>query len=130
MIKVVASFKRNPELTREQFSKYYFEHHAALFRTETPPEVWDGIVHYVQNHALELGSGSTELPYDCVTEIGFVDLNALEQWNEWYFGPEGAVLRDDELRFMDKSTRVIVVAEQRIPEPFPKTPAVKGAEPT
>jgi hypothetical protein len=125
MIKVVACFKRNPELTRAEFSRYYFERHAALFREQTPPEVWDGIVHYAQNHALELGGARTELPYDCVTEIGFIDRSALERWNEWYFGPGGETLRDDELHFMDKTSRVIVVAEQRIPEPFPKAPAAR-----
>ena len=120
MIKVVAFFKRNPEMTMADFSKYYFEHHAALFRARTPPEVWDGIVHYAQNHAIQLGARGSEPPYDCVTEIGFADIDALERWNVWYFGDEGAALRDDELRFMDKTTRVIVVTEQRVPEPFPK----------
>ena len=122
MIKVIACFKRKPGMTMADFTSYYFDHHAALFRARTPPEVWGGIVHYVQNHAIELGAPGQEPPYDCVTEIGFADLAALERWNDWYFGDGGAELRDDELRFMDKTTRVIVVTEQRVPEPFPKLP--------
>ena len=116
MIKVVAAFKRNPERTMEEFSAYYFEHHPALFRGETPPEVMAGIPHYVQNHALSLGSGDP--PYDCVTEIGFVDLDALAAWNAWYFGEGGRALRDDEDHFMDKRSRVIVVTEERVPAGF------------
>lgn len=111
MIKVVAAFKRREGLSMEEFSRYYFEHHAALFREVTPPEVLAGIPHYVQNHAVTLGAGDP--PYDCVTEIGFDDLDALRRWNEWYFGPDGQVLHDDEDHFMDKASRVIVVTEQR-----------------
>lgn len=114
MIKVVAAFRRNPELSMEEFSRYYFEHHAALFRRATPPEVMAGIPHYVQNHAVALGSGSAS-PFDCVTEIGFDDLDALRRWNAWYFGPDGQVLHDDEDHFMDKASRVIVVTDERVP---------------
>ena len=116
MIKVVAAFKRNPERTMEEFSAYYFEHHPALFRRETPPEVMSGIPHYVQNHAVSLGAGDP--PYDCITEIGFTDLDALKAWNAWYFGEGGKVLRDDEDHFMDKRSRVIVVTEERVPAGF------------
>jgi uncharacterized protein (TIGR02118 family) len=112
MIKVVAAFRRNPQLSMQEFSRYYFEHHAALFRRVTPPEVLAGIPHYVQNHAVALGAGAP--PYDCVTEIGFTDLAALERWNAWYFGPYGKVLHDDEDHFMDKASRVIVVTEERV----------------
>jgi hypothetical protein len=115
MIKVVATFKRNPSLSMEEFSRYYFEHHAALFAEVTPPEVMAGIPHYVQNHAIELGSGASSPPWDCVTEIGFTDLDALRRWNDWYFGPDGQVLHDDEDHFMDKGSRRIVVTEQRVP---------------
>lgn len=110
MIKVVAAFRRRQGMPMDEFSRYYLEHHAALFREVTPPEVLAGIPHYVQNHAVTLGAGDP--PYDCVTEIGFEDLDALRRWNEWYFGPGGQVLHDDEDNFMDKSSRVIVVTEQ------------------
>ena len=105
----------------EEFSSYYFDHHAALFAHATPSEVLAGIPHYVQNHAVTLGNGG-EAPYDCVTELGFTDLEALERWNRWYFGPDGRVLRDDEDHFMDKVSRVIVVTDERTP-PRPREAA-------
>ncbi|MSW84677.1 MAG: EthD family reductase [Actinobacteria bacterium] len=114
-VKVVAAFNRNPALSREEFSSYYEEHHAALFRTKTPPAILAGIPHYVQNVAIELGGAGAQPPYDCVTELGFTDEAALRAWNDWYFGPEGKVLRDDEEHFMDKASRVIIVTAPRHP---------------
>jgi len=118
VIKVVAAFRRNPERSMEEFSAYYFEHHPALFRSETPPEVMAGVSHYVQNHARPLGAGDP--PFDCVTEIGFTGMDALHAWNAWYFGEGGRALRDDEDHFMDKGSRVIVVTDERVPVGFPQ----------
>src|SRR5439155_12661462 len=115
MIKVVAALKRKPGLTLEEFSAYYFERHAPLFRRALPAEVAAGIKHYVQNHAIPLGSGASEPPYDCVTEMGFDDLAAMERWASWYSSPAGKVLRDDEENFMDRDKRVVVVTEERVP---------------
>jgi len=114
VIKVVAALKRKPGLTLDEFSAYYFERHAPLFRRVLPPEVARGIVHYVQNHAVPLGHG--EPPYDCVGEMGFADLEAMQRWVDWYASPAGKVLRDDEEEFMDRSARVVVVTEERIPD--------------
>ena len=66
-----------------------------------------------QNHALQLGSSTTDPPYDCVTEIGFRDVVGMELWSSWYLGDEGKVLRDDEETFMDPLQRVVVVADER-----------------
>jgi uncharacterized protein (TIGR02118 family) len=115
MIKLVAILKRKPGMTLEEFSAYYFEKHAPLARRVIPPEVAAGIRHYVQNHALRLGRGTSEPPCDCVTEIGFDDLAALQRWSAWYGGPDGKVLRDDEENFMDLGARVVVVTEVRVP---------------
>ena len=71
-----------------------------------PPEVADAITHYVQNHAVSLGDGTTEPPFDCVTEIGFDDLAGMQIWSRWYLGDDGKVLRDDEEHFMDPRRRV------------------------
>lgn len=113
MIKILALLKRRPGLTREEFAEYYEKRHAPLFARTIPPDVDSAITHYVQNHAVPLGA--TDAAYDCVTEIGFEDLAGMRRWSDWYHGPEGAVLREDEQRFMDTGRRLVVVAEERIP---------------
>jgi uncharacterized protein (TIGR02118 family) len=107
MLKIVVTIKRKPGLTREEFSTYYFDKHAPLARQVIPREVAAGIIHYVQNHAV--AQSTAEPPYDCVTEIGFPDEEAMQRWLTWYHGPEGKVLRDDEDNFADQSSRVDVV---------------------
>ena len=69
MIKIVALIKRRSDVTREEFREYYEYRHAPLFHRAIPAEVAGAIRHYVQNHALQLGRGSTEAPFDCVTEV-------------------------------------------------------------
>ena len=63
MIKLVALLKRRPDLTLEEFRAYYEQRHAPLFKQSIPPEVADAIKHYVQNHALSLGSSSSDPPF-------------------------------------------------------------------
>lgn len=113
MIKIVALLKRRPDVTLEDFCTYYEQHHAPLFARSIPSDVAEAIKHYVQNHAVQLGRGTTEPPYDCVTEIGFDDVAGMERWTNWYLGPEGKVLRDDEEKFMDPRQRVVVVTDER-----------------
>jgi EthD domain len=113
MIKIVALIKRRADVSHEEFSDYYEHRHAPLFHRTIPPEVAGAITHYVQNHALQLGSGATEPAYDCVTEIGFADLAGLRVWSDWYLGEGGKVLRDDEERFMDPRRRVVIVTDER-----------------
>jgi hypothetical protein len=112
MITIVALLKRQADVSLEEFCDYYEHHHAPLFQRSIPPEVADAIVRYVQHHALPLGSGTTEPVYDCVTEIGFADLDGVRLWSEWYLGEGGAILRDDEERFMDPRQRVVIVTEE------------------
>ena len=113
MIKIVALIKRRADVSLAEFCDYYEHRHAPLFQRTIPPEVADAITHYVQNHALQLGSGATEPAYDCVTEIGFADLAGVRVWSEWYLGEGGKVLRDDEERFMDPGQRVVIVTDER-----------------
>jgi hypothetical protein len=112
MIKIVALIKRRGDVSLAEFCDHYEHRHAPLFHRTIPPEVADAITHYVQNHALQLGSGVTEPAYDCVTEIGFADLAGLRVWSDWYLGEGGKVLRDDEEQFMDARQRVVIVTEE------------------
>ncbi len=109
MIKLIALIKRRSELTLEEFCTYYEHQHAPLFWASLPPEVDAAIKHYSQDHAVRLGS--TEPDYDCVTEFHFDDLAGLRKWSDWYLGPGGQALRDDEQHFMDTSRRVVIVTE-------------------
>jgi hypothetical protein len=113
MVKIVALLKRRADVSLEEFCDYYEHHHAPLFQQSIPPAVAGAITRYVQNHALQLGSGAAEPAYDCITEIGFDDLAGMRLWSEWYLGEGGQVLRDDEERFMDTSQRVVIVTEER-----------------
>jgi hypothetical protein len=113
MIKIIACIKRHPDLTLDEFRDYYEHRHAPLFQRTIPDEIAAVIVSYVQHHAVPLKSGSTDAPFDCITEIGFEDLAGMRRWSSWYLGPDGAVLRDDEARFMDTARRQVVVTEER-----------------
>ena len=109
MIKIIALIKRLPGMTAAEFRTHYEERHAPLFHRSIPDDVARAITHYVQNHAVGLGTGTTEPAYDCVTEIGFDDLAGMRLWSDWYLGDGGQVLRDDEERFMDPRQRVVLV---------------------
>jgi uncharacterized protein (TIGR02118 family) len=115
MIKVIATLKRRPGLTPDEFERYYFERHAQLASEVIPPEIAGEIRYYVHNYAVRFGDGGSDAPYDCVAEIGFDDLEAMERWNAWYRSADGKVLRDDEDNFMDRSRRVVVVTRERVP---------------
>jgi uncharacterized protein (TIGR02118 family) len=113
MIKLVALLKRRDDLTLEQFLEHYERRHAPLFARSIPAEVADAIISYSQNHAVALGGRGKDQPYDCVTEFRFADLAGLRAWSDWYLGPDGKVLRDDEETFMDTAARVVIVTEER-----------------
>jgi uncharacterized protein (TIGR02118 family) len=112
VIKLVVMLKRRSDLSLEEFLAYYTEHHIPLFARTIPPDVADAFKLYVQNHAVRLSGSTSDPAFDCITEFGFDDLDGMRRWTNWYLGPEGKVLRDDEENFMDISNRVVVVTEE------------------
>jgi EthD domain len=112
-ITVHALLVRRAGLRRAEFRAYYDTTHRALFERVTPPDVRAGIICYVQHHAVERSSPAAESPWDCITEMSFADAGAMRRWGVWYDSDDGAVLRDDELKFMDNSKRLIVLTEPR-----------------
>src|SRR5262249_58980389 len=68
MIKLIALLRRRPDVSREEFARYYEHEHAPLFAQSIPPEGAQAIRYYAQNHALQLGGGG-DPPFDCVTQV-------------------------------------------------------------
>lgn len=113
MIKVIAMLKRKSGLTIQEFSQYWRDKHAPLASRMIPGEVASEQTRYVQNYAVEM-SGGGDPSFDGIAEICFNDLESFRKWNDWYFSDDAKPLRDDEDNFMDKSKRVIVIAEENV----------------
>lgn len=111
MIKVIGLLKRKPGMSHQEFSDYWFSKHAPLGQRIVPHEALS--VRYVQNHALAMKGGG-EAPYDAVAELCFEDFAAMMRWIDWYNSDAGKELRDDELKFMDISKRVVIVTDERV----------------
>jgi hypothetical protein len=45
--------------------------------------------------------------------MSFADADAMRRWGVWYRSDDGAVLRADELEFMDNTKRLVVLTEPR-----------------
>jgi uncharacterized protein (TIGR02118 family) len=111
VLKLIVLIKRRRGLDSAEFRRLYEQEHAPLAKRVVPAELDARILHYVQNHALAPRTG--EPAYDCVTEIGFADESGVRAWTEWYRGPGGRVLREDEERFMDLDARVVLLSDER-----------------
>ena len=111
MITILALVLRRADLSRAQFREYYDVQHRRLFQEITPPSVMSGITRYVQHHAVQRSSPDTESPWDCITEMTFVDRDAMRRWGVWYQGEDGRALRDDELAFMQRERTTILLTE-------------------
>ena len=111
MIKIVALIKRRPGMTAEDFPYVLRASARPLFQASLPDDIARAITHYVQNHAVGLGTGTNEAAYDCVTEIGFDDRAGMRLWSDWYLGDGGKFVRDDEEHFMDPRQRVVIVTD-------------------
>jgi hypothetical protein len=58
--------------------------------------------------------GLGEPAFDGIGELWFDNLDAFLKSTEWFMGEGGKPLRDDEVNFVDHSTRVAVVARERV----------------
>jgi uncharacterized protein (TIGR02118 family) len=118
MIKLTFCLRRLPELTREEFQRYWFDNHAPLVKKHTEAL---RIQRYVQVHSasdelnqvLRATRGGPE-EYDGVAELWWKsreDMLAATQ------SPEGAAagreLLEDERRFIDLSRSPLWVGEEK-----------------
>ena len=110
MIKQVSFFKRRDDLSPEEFRDHWLNVHADVVRQ------LNGIVRYVQNHALEPRSG-----FDGIAEVWFEDIESMRNVVDT---PELAAIRSDEENFIDLTTMGTV----RTPEYLIKDPEPPSAD--
>jgi len=94
MVKMVAFFKRKPDMSVEAFHNYWRTTHAAVV-VKMP-----GIRRYVQSHTLLSGYRKGELAYDGVAELWFDDTQAMRALAGT---KEYAAVRADEPNFIDNA---------------------------
>ena len=106
MVKLTFALRRLPDLSREEFQRYWLEQHGPLVRSHA--EVL-GIRRYVQTHslpdalqaALRASRGAPE-PYDGVAELWYDSLEAIAFAVSTDDGRAAALaLLEDERRFID-----------------------------
>ena len=118
MIKLVFCLRRLPHLSRDEFQRYWFDHHAPLVRSHAATL---GIRRYVQTHtlhhplndALQASRGGPD-GYDGVAELWWDDADALVAATATPEGrAAGEALLDDEQKFIDLARSPLFVAVER-----------------
>jgi uncharacterized protein (TIGR02118 family) len=117
MIKLVYCLKRRPELSREEFQKYWYETHAPLVRKHAEAL---GVRKYVQVHTVThpmnaaiQSSRTTPPEYDGVAEIYFDSLDAMAANRSPEAATAGAALLEDEAKFIDFANSPLWFAEEK-----------------
>lgn len=118
MIKLVFCLRRRPELSREEFQRYWHEKHAPLVRSHAETLK---IRRYVQTHTLDSGvnaamrasRGGPE-EYDGVAELWWDSIGELAAGAATPEGrAAGRELLEDERRFVDLANSPLWVAEEK-----------------
>ena len=117
MVKLVFALRRRPELSREQFQRYWLENHAPLVRSYA--EVL-GIRRYVQVHTLPdevqvalRASRDAPEAYDGVAELWYDSLEAIGAAVATDEGRAAAIaLLEDERTFIDHSRSPLWFGEE------------------
>jgi len=120
VIKLVFCLRRRADLSREEFQRYWSDHHAPLVRGYS--EVLQ-LRRYVQVHTLPEGAsaalggsrGVEEDEYDGVAELWWESLEELTAAATTSEGRHaGAELLEDERRFIDLARSPIFLAEEHV----------------
>lgn len=102
MVKAIYLIRRKPEMSREDFHRYWREVHGAI-AARIP-----GLRRYVQCHAIPRGSDD-DAEYDGAAEAWFDDMDAVR----YAVGsPEYAAARADEARFIDLTRTTLIFTEE------------------
>ena len=100
MIKQVSFFKRRKDLSTEDFREHWRSKHADVVRR------LNGLVRYVQNHALEASSG-----FDGIAEVWFEDMESMRANVDT---PELKAIRSDEENFIDSSSMGTILTNEYV----------------
>lgn len=111
MIKIIGFTKKKEGLSIDEFSSYWQEKHAPLGFEILPDDI--RIARYVHHYAVPM-EGLGEPHFDGVAEFGFDDMDMFRKWSAWFLGDGGQPLRDDEKNFMDSSSALVVMVEERV----------------
>jgi uncharacterized protein (TIGR02118 family) len=120
VVKLVFCCRRRPELTREEFQKYWLDEHGPLVRSlrEALPQMR----RYVQSHTLDTPAnaavrasrGAAEA-FDGITEVWFDSLEAMGSSSGEEAAAAGRRLLEDESTFIDfANSSVFLTAEHQI----------------
>lgn len=117
VIKLVFCLRRKPDLSREEFQRYWREQHAPIVRSHAEAL---GIRRYVQLHSIDdaismavAASRHSPEPFDGVAELWFDDLEALAASATTDAGrAAGAALLEDERRFIDLERSPLFFTEE------------------
>ncbi len=118
MLHLIFCLRRLPQLSREEFQRYWRQQHAPLVRAHAAAL---GIRRYVQAHTVDslvaqgaAGARGAPEAYDGVAEIWF-DPQELQQLMAGEAGTEAArALLEDERRFIDLPRSPIFCAEDNV----------------
>jgi len=119
MVKLVFCLRRRPDVTEEEFHRYWREEHSPLVVRHASTL---GIRRYVQLHtvsgplnALLAGTRGGPEAFDGVAELWFDDTDALARQAGTDAGrAAGAELAEDEKRFIDHERSPLFVAEEHV----------------
>ena len=103
MVKLVAFFKRLPEMSVDDFQQHWRTTHADLVARQK------GLRRYVQNHTLLSGYRRSEPDYDGVAEAWFDDTQAMRDLAS---SAEYAAVRADEANFIDATSLGFVLTDE------------------
>jgi uncharacterized protein (TIGR02118 family) len=117
MIKLVFTLRRRPDISAEEFRRYWLEEHAPLVRLHREAL---GIVRYVQSHRFETALDSVMqasrcalAPYDGIAELWWDSMEALLAASASAKGRAAqAELLKDERRFIDLPSTTIFLTEE------------------
>ena len=107
MIKNLGLIPRRADLSRAAFRDYYESRHAPLAL-----EHLRTFRRYVRNHVV--AASPNDPPFDALSEFWYDSAEDLEVVVTLLTSPAGAVLRDDEARFMDRAGIRIVRVEESL----------------
>jgi uncharacterized protein (TIGR02118 family) len=116
VVKLIACFKRRPDISPEAFQEHWSTTHADLVVR------FEGLRRYLQNHTLLSVYARREPVFDGVAEAWFDDdaLGALQS------APEMAAVRADEANFIDAPSLVSFLVDEHVIMDGPEPPgAVK-----